>query len=122
MKITKTLRADIVLIVSVLLLGALSLAALFIFKKDGSYAVVEIDGERVAKYSLDEDGEYVLNGGTNTLKIENGRAYMLMADCPDKTCVHRGQVAAVGESIVCLPNRVAIYIEGDAKDGVELIS
>lgn len=122
MKGKKTLWADIILIASVLLVGAVSLTALLLFKKDGSYAVVEIDGKQVAKYSLGEDGEYPLNGGTNILKIEKGKAYMLWADCPDKTCVQRGKVSAVGESIICLPNRVAVYIEGKSQNGAELVS
>ena len=34
------------------------------------------------------------------------------ADCPDKLCVHQKAVSRDGESIICLPNKVVVSIEG----------
>lgn len=116
----KGLRYDLILIISLLVLSLVAVGVLFAMRKTGEYAVVEIDGEEVARYPLNIDGEYTLNGGTNLLVIEDGRAYMSYADCPDHTCVKTGKIRYSGESITCLPNRVNIYITGE--DGLDLVS
>ncbi len=110
----KTLIFDIILIVALLVL---SLSVFLIFKftrSKGAYAEVTVDGEAVARYSLKEDGEFVLNGGTNVLVIKDGAAYMKSATCPDKTCItrHERGISLDGETITCLPNRVRIEIVG----------
>ena len=113
----KQIIADLIL-VFVTLTVALSVY-LFVesSREAGSYAEVLLDGGRVAKFALSEDGEYVLNGGTNTLVIEDGRAFITNADCPDKTCERSGRISLVGERIICLPNKLEVRIVGDG-DGI----
>lgn len=97
----------------VLVLLVISLSALyFVFsnRSVGSVVEVSVNGEKVGEYSLYKDGEYILNGGTNVLKIEDGRAYMIYADCPDKTCVRKGKIYYIGDDLTCLPNRVRVEI------------
>ena len=53
-----------------------------------------------------------LNNGTNTLVIEDRAAWMEDALCPDHICVDMGKIRYSGQSIVCLPNRVVVSIEG----------
>ena len=113
-------KLDIIVIVSLLVVSLIAVLALSLTKKEGESVVVEIDGEYVGTYSLFEDGEYSLNGGTNVLVIKEGKAYMSEANCPDKTCVKRGGVKYAGESIVCLPNRISVTVKGDG--GVDLVS
>ena len=50
-------------------------------------------------------------GFINTLVIENGKADMISADCPDKLCVKQHAISSNGETIVCLPNKVVVEIE-----------
>ncbi len=88
---------------------------LFLTRVEGNVAVVNINGADTERYSLSKDGEYPLNGGTNILVIEGGEAYIKSASCPDGLCVHYGKISSVGESIVCLPNRVMIRIEAEEK-------
>lgn len=64
---------------------------------------------------LNRNKEYVLNGGTNILTVENGQAYMSHADCPDKVCIGMGHISRAGDSIICLPNRVVITVEGEGE-------
>ena len=90
-------------------------------KQDGAYVVVRVNGVEVAKYSLLEDGEYQLNGGTNVLKIENGKAFLTSANCPDHLCVKQGKIDQSGETITCLPNRLTITVYGMDSD-VDLVS
>ena len=65
-------------------------------------------------YSLSEDREIEINGGTNLLRIKNGEATMIQADCPDQLCVHQKPVSMNHESIICLPNKVVVEVESSA--------
>lgn len=111
-----------------ILIGAILGAILLVFgittliKEDGAYVVVRVDGEEVERYSLSENGEYELNGGTNILRIEDGKAYLVSATCPDHLCVNQGKIDQTGETITCLPNRLTVTVYGaDKDDGVELV-
>ena len=90
-------------------------------KEAGAYVVVRVDGREVAKYSLSENGEYELNGGTNILRIEDGKAYLTDADCPDHLCVNQGKISKSGETITCLPNRLTVTVYSADKSDVELV-
>ena len=122
MKKQKGLLFDIIFIVSLIVLSSAAIACLYIFRQDGKSVSVEINGERVALYSLADEGKYILNGGTNILVIENGEAYISEAHCPDRTCVKAGRLRHVGQSAVCLPNRVSVTVVGDDPSGVDLVS
>lgn len=115
----KKLLSDIIL-VGVLLLVSLSVFLIWYLNgTDGSTAVVSVDGDVVAEYSLAIDGVYYLNGGTNVLVIEDGAAYIREANCPGyQDCVETGRISRVGETIVCLPNKLVVEIVGE---GDELI-
>ena len=112
----KKLLADIIL-VSVLLIISLSVFLIIsLTKEEGATAVVSVDGRVVAEYSLSVDGEYSLNGGTNTLVIKDGKAFVTYASCPDGLCINQGKISMTGERIVCLPNRVMIEIIGGEEE------
>ena len=115
----KKLLSDIILIGALLVIGVSALIIWTLSSEGGSYAVVSVDGEVVAEYSLEVDGVYYLNGGTNVLVIEDGSAYVREASCPGyQDCVEKGRVSRVGETIVCLPNKLVVEITGE---GDELI-
>ena len=106
----KRLAFDLVLILCLLLFA---LVLFIVFRKGsdtGAYARVSIAGEVVAEYSLSEDGEYTLNGGTNILLIKDGKASVIYAECPDLVCKRAGEIHLSGERIVCLPNKLMIEI------------
>lgn len=108
----KKMLADIILVALLLLISLSVFLVITLTKEEGAFAVVSVDGEVVARYSLSVDGEYSLNGGTNTLVIEKGRAFVTYASCPDGLCINQGKISMTGERIVCLPNRVMIEIVG----------
>ena len=96
---------------------------LFLFLKfsadDGEQVIVKVDKKEIARYNLNTDREVVIDGkdgGKNTLVIKDGKAYIKDATCPDKLCEHQGKIHMVGQSLICLPNRVVIEITDDKKD------
>lgn len=113
-------RYDLVLILLLVFISLIILLAFNLTRKDGAFVEVTVDGEHYAKYSLGSDGEYPIGDG-NVLVIEDGWAYMRSADCPDRTCVNKGKIRYTNQTIVCLPNRVAVkVISGEG--GVDLES
>ena len=121
-ELIKRYRLDIIVIAAILVISLSVLFIALITKKNGAMVKVEINGEEVGIYPLYVDGIYSLNGGTNVLVIENGKAYLNYSNCPDHTCERTGKISHVGETIICLPNRVSITIQGDAEGGVDLVS
>ena len=104
--------ADLILFLCLILVGLSVFLIGDLLKGEGAYVSVKVGDGGEKLYSLSEDGEYVLNGGTNILVIEKGEAYMRYAECPDKTCVRGGKISLTGERIVCLPNRIYITVIG----------
>ena len=106
--------------IALLLWGILELA-----KDDGAYVIVTVRGEEVGRYSLSKDGVYELNGGTNVLKIENGEAFMLSANCPARgstRCTNQGKISKTLESILCNENNITVTVYGAEESDVELVS
>ena len=108
----RTAVRDLCLILAFLVLALAVFLASHLGARAGSWAVVSVDGVETARYSLSVDGTYVLNGGTNTLEILDGRVRMTGADCPNHLCVKQGWVRYSGQSIVCLPNKVTVTVYG----------
>ena len=116
----KPTRWDALVVLAVLLL-ALSLAArpYFAAKAAGELTVeVSIDGETVERCALSAytGGTYESRGYTLTVTVENGAVRVSESDCPNQDCVHSGAISRAGQSVVCLPARVAVTLEGAAAD------
>lgn len=122
----KKLVTEIIVIASCLIIGVSLLLIFTLTAKEGNFAAVFVDGEKVCEYPLSEDGEYLIHGysgGTNLLVIKDGKAYVKEASCPQEAggaCVDQGKKYRVGETITCIPNRVIIEIvgEGEGDDGL----
>ena len=85
-----------------------------LFAKNGKTVLVILDGEEQVCYNIDKDLTINIaseNNHTNTLVIKDGKASIDSADCPDKICVNHRSISKVGETIVCLPNKVVIEIK-----------
>ena len=112
----KPTKWDALVVLAVLLL-TLGLAArpYFAAKSAGEVNIsVAIDGETVERCALStyEGGTYKSRGYTLTVEVADGAVYVASSDCPNQDCVHSGAISRAGQSIVCLPARVAVTLEG----------
>ncbi len=109
-------RKDLLLILGILIGAGLIAGAFALAKKPGAYVRVEQNGKMTALYRLDENRREVFpaedGAGSegNVLVIEGGTVHMESASCPDKLCVKQGAKSQVGETIVCLPHRLAVTV------------
>ena len=109
-------KIDIIVISSLLLISIAFLLITQLTREEGAYVEIKIDGKVITEIPLEASGVYTLNHGTNELTIKDGVAYMTYSSCPDHTCENTGKVKYVGETIVCLPNKVHITIIGPKDD------
>ena len=119
------LRADILLIAALLVLALSFFTFQRLSREKGALAVVYVNGERTAEYPLSEDTTVTLtapNGGYNLLVISGGCADVTEASCPDGICVRARAAQYEGDTIVCLPNKTEIRIEGAASSNIDLVS
>ena len=81
----------------------------------GHTAVVSVDGVELYRIDLDTLTESrTFDAGGCTVLAEHGQIKITHSDCPDKLCVHQGAIKSSAGSIVCLPNKVIVYIiDGD---------
>lgn len=115
-------KRDLILIGAIVVLIAAVCLTVARTKEQGACVTVRVDGKQVATYSLLENGEYPLNGGTNILCIRDGKAFLTDADCPDHLCVKQGKIDQTGETITCLPNRLTVTVYGAEDSGIDLVS
>ncbi len=117
----KTHRNDVILIAVLVALGGALMLWLGLTRQTGGVARVQIDGETVMELPLSQDARVELGepGRGNLLIIEDGTARVERADCPDQVCVRQGAVRYNGESIVCLPHKLIVSIEGGGSNGVD---
>ena len=96
-------RADILLIVGIMIL---TIAGLFVWKKlqkPGAYVDILIDGTSVKTLQLDKDASYEV--------MQDGSVTVQDADCPDKICEKHRAINRTGETIICLPHKLVVEIK-----------
>lgn len=109
------LKNDIILIVSLLLFSLLIFMLFSYLKKPGALVIVTVNDEIYGSYSLSENASYNIETeyGSNKLVIKDGKAYIDKADCENQICVNSSPINKTGESIICLPHKLVIYIDGN---------
>lgn len=111
-------------LIAVCAVVALIFAAFFFVMPDkdaeGASVQIYLNGSLVKELPLDEDGSYTVNGEyENVITVSGGSVCIEASTCPGEDCVHSGSISAPGRSIVCLPNRVEVRING-APDEAEV--
>ncbi len=85
--------------------------------------VIRSDGKIVKEIPLNKNESKKIQikskEGHLTVEINNGEVRVLDSTCKDKLCVKEGWIRKIGESIVCLPNRISISIIGRRKTEID---
>ena len=73
-------------------------------------------------YSLSKDQTIEVKDGDfyNRIRIEDGKAYMEEANCPDGYCEEREKISGHTQTIVCLPHKLVVEVlENENDQGLE---
>ncbi len=116
----------------IFLIGGLLAAALILWIAGRFFAApadsltvsVSVDGQTAEVYPLSDDREITIQtpGGTNRLIIRDGAASVTEADCPDRLCVLQPAISRPGQTIICLPHRLVITVEGALPSGPDAVA
>ncbi len=87
--------------------------------QDELVAVVVIDGKEMERLPLDtvdlSQATISAPRGKITIEYGQGKVRVLPLDhsvCPNEICWRTGWISAPGQSIVCVPNKLVITLEG----------
>ena len=100
--------ADFVLITA--LVAAAFVPLLFLRGKPAKNVSVILNGNTVCERPLDKDREYTIDG-VGKVVVKDGKAFVRDMTCPDKTCEKMGKISSAGNSVICLPNRLAVVVD-----------
>ena len=115
-----------------LILGAgiivIALAMLLVMQltrgEEGNQIQVTLNGKIYGTYSLSKDQTIEVKDGDfyNRIRIEDRKAYMEEANCPDGYCERQGKISGGAQTIVCLPHKLVVEVlaaDDTTKDGGE---
>ncbi len=120
-------KLDFIIIILLLLVSAISLFALGIYKGrpvDTRTVEIKIDGKVYDSFEWTDDLQKEIKldtqFGLNIIVIDSDGLRMSYSDCPDQVCVRDGTIDSPGEILVCLPHRLIVEIKGKRDgDGVD---
>ena len=123
-------KGDLILVLVILIAAAGWLAKGWIWPQQAveKQALIKVEGELYTTHPLEMNNEQqeipVLLPGNNFVYIvsEKDQIWVTDASCPDKVCINTGRINKLGQSIVCLPNKTVIYIEGTEKPDIDEIA
>ncbi len=89
------------------------------------YAKITVDGKNYDRIKLTGHKgkeEFVIRTeeGYNKVVIQDEKIGITEADCPDKVCLSPGLISKPGQSLICLPHKVSISIEGGSDEENEI--
>lgn len=116
-------RADKILIATIFFCALIGFAQIYrhcisplneIFPRQ---ATISCEGNILHTIDLHPAGEKRLLNlrgahGTATVEVDGDQIRMLTASCPNQICVRQGWIERDGSSIVCLPGKFVIQIDG----------
>ncbi len=86
--------------------------------EEGNQIRVTLDGKIYGTYSLSKDQTIEVKDGDfyNRIRIEDGKAYMEEANCPDGYCEEQGKISGHTQTIVCLPHKLVVEVLENEND------
>lgn len=114
----------IVAVVIIAVAAALYFGGILSPKEKGAVAVVYVDGKEYQRLSLDTDTEVHIETeyGVNVIAVNEGYVDCTEADCKDKLCVHQRKINKVNQTIVCLPHKMVVEVEGTNASKIDSVS
>ena len=114
---TKPRMGDLLATLTVVILALALLWIPMLSRETGS--VLEITTPQGStEYSLLQNQRLTVesNGIRLEIVIENGEAYVAHSECPDGVCVAGGRISKSGQSLLCAPAGIRLYVKGGDAD------
>lgn len=118
MKINKK---DIILVIIIISISLVFLIINNINNKKGTEARVYYNNKLIKKIDLSIDNTYNVKGynGNVKIKVKDGKIKVEEEKSPLHLCSKKGYISKQHETIICLPNKIVIEIDG--KDNIDTV-
>lgn len=84
--------------------------------------VVTANGAALDRFALADTERVYTNGGYTLCVVATAEGVRVAeSDCPTHDCVRTGTVSRAGQSIVCLPARIIVTLEGAGGGGYDAV-
>ena len=86
------------------------------------YALVHDGDGQTHALELSSDGDFTVATelGTNTVRIQDGRASIVEADCAGGDCMRQKAIEKPGEQLICLPHKLWVEVVAEGEAGGEM--
>ena len=95
------------------------------FHSDDKYISVRVNGKEIKQITFGNEKKIYpirTSFGLNILEVDKDSVRVIEASCPDKLDVKFGKIQKVGQSIICMPNRLVIQIKSRSKNDLDVIN
>lgn len=121
----KTLRNDLILIGSLLLVAIIALIIVLSTRnKNYLVAKVMVQNEVILTIDLNKenDKDFYVDGlkGQVHIHVKDGGIAIIESNCPHQDCVNLGYVYESGKPIICAYNAVSVIIDGNSNYDIEV--
>lgn len=117
-------KKELILTGAIVIIALMAMLFIFLTKEEGGVVVITVDGKVYETLPLDTDITLSIGeepGPYNIIQIKEGKVTMVDANCPDKYCVKHRSIHYNHESIICLPHKVVVEIQGGDKSDVDTV-
>lgn len=110
-------KNDKILIVIIFCLASFMLLFLFLFQEQGEQALVYHNSVLLKTINLNKDAIYQVEGdlGVVELEVKNNQIRVKQENSPYHLCSKQGFISGSNETIICMPNKIAIEIVGKSQ-------
>lgn len=117
-------RADKILIISLIVLSAVSYPAIRHLSVGASFVEIVVEGQSRMVARMDQERDITIEGrrGTTVIRIDESGARFISSPCSDNKCLESAPIKDAGEIAVCVPNRVMIRVLGENRVKTDFIS
>ena len=112
---------DIILNIAIVVLCIAVPVCLWLTGRDeNKRVIVSHDGQTVFETALEKSSVFEYDGVT--VNVADGTARITHSDCPDGLCLKMKKAENVGDSIICVPNKVSVKIVGEGETEVDVVA
>lgn len=101
---------ELILILIVFLIAVSSFLIIRIHKNYEVSAIIKC-GDISETVSLSSENRvFEIDGINSTFEIKDGEIRIIEAQCPDKICEKTGYISSLGQSIICVPEKITVTV------------
>ena len=115
---------DYILIAVIAVSGILALVSSRFFAAEGTWVCIQAEGRPMQRIRITAADTLLIPGpaGVTRVIIGGHAVWIEEAPCPRKICRAAGKIHRAGETVICVPNRIVITVEGGPRNEIDAVT